>query len=102
MTNKEALVAVLGGFEVPDDTLEKALLDVGIRGAQEYVSDNAEDIDVCAIDILQLLLSVPNVSEGGYSISYDRGAIKERLNFLSAKHSLLNPLSPYVTSKPIW
>lgn len=101
MTNKEALMAVVG-FEVSDDAIDKSLVDAGIKGAEEYTTNDAEDIDLCAIDLLQLLLSVPNVSEGGYSISYDRTAIKDRLNFLSGKHGLMNPSSPFITSKSIW
>lgn len=104
MTNKEALIAVLR-VSVPDNTLEKALLDQGVTGASTYSATNAQSIDLCAIDVLAGLLAEPDVSEGGYSIRYDRKAVTDLLLFLARKHnvtSVLNQLKPTVTGKSVW
>lgn len=104
MTKKEALVASLQ-VSVPDITLEKALLDNGITGSDLYTADAAKDIDLCAVQILQGLYAVPNISEGGMSISYNREGIRSALLYLAKKHSLSDILSQYqptVTGKSVW
>ena len=104
MTNKEALIAVLR-VSVPDNTLEKALLDQGVTGASTYSAASAQIIDLCAIDVLVGLLSEPDVSEGGYSIRYDRKAVEQQVLFLAKKHNVtavLNQLKPTVTSRSVW
>lgn len=101
MTNKEALVAVLR-VSVPDNSLEKAMIDNDVTGGSTYTKDNEKNIDLCAIDILQGLLSDPDVSEGGYSINFDRKAVQERLNYLNSKHDLVDAGKPVVTGKSIW
>jgi hypothetical protein len=101
MTNKEALVGVVR-VSVPDHSLEKAMIDNDVTGGSTYVKLNEKSIDLCAIDVLQGLLSEPNVSEGGYSISYDRKAVLDRLNYLNQKHGLVDAAKPTVTSKSPW
>lgn len=104
MTNKEALIAVLR-VNVPDNTLVKAMLDRDVAEAATYSKDNSKDIDLCAIDVLAGLLSEPDVSEGGFSIRYDRNAVKEHLLFLAKKHNvteILNQLKPSVSSPSVW
>lgn len=104
MTNKEALIAVLR-VNVPDNTLEKAMLDQVVTGNETYSAANAKSIDLCAIDVLAGLLAEPDISEGGYSIKYDRSAIQKHLLFLARKHnvtSIINQYSPTVTAKSVW
>lgn len=104
MTNKEALVAVLR-INVPDNSLEKAMIDRGVTAADTYDKANERNIDLCAVDVLHGLLSDPNVSEGGYSISFDRDAVQQRLLLLAKKHNvseIINAYKPTVTSNKIW
>jgi len=104
MTNKQALIAVLR-INVPDDTLEKALLDHDVDGAANYTKDNATNIDLCAIDVFAGLLAEPDVTEGGYSVKYDRKAVQERLVLLAKKHNvteILNQYKPSVKCRPVW
>jgi hypothetical protein len=95
MTNKEALIAALQ-LTADDSTLEKALIDQEVTGSDTYVKDNATAIDQCAIEVLQGILSTPDVSEGGYSVKYDRDAVKARLSYLLDKNGLSNSLTPKV------
>ena len=88
MINKAALVAVVQVSGIPDDSLVKALLDAGIIDTDQYTSDLSDDIDLVAIEVLQGLLSQPDISEGGYSIRYDRAAISKRLEFLASKQEV--------------
>lgn len=104
MTNKEALVATLQA-SVPDNALEKALADRGIVSAAIYGATQTAGIDGAAMDLLSGLLSAPDVSEGGYSVRFDRTAIKARLIFLANKYGnteILSGLQPSVTSKAAW
>lgn len=104
MTNKEALIAAVS-FSVPDNMLEKALLDRTLTGASTYTSANAEKVDMCVIDLLQRVLSEPDVTEGGYSIRFDRKAVEARLLYLARKYDqtgILNQLTPTVTGKSVW
>lgn len=104
MTNKEALLAVLR-ISVPDNSLEKALTDREVTGGSTYTKDNAKNIDLCAIDIFQGLLTEPDVSEGDYSIKFDRDAVKEHLLLLAKKHDvteILNEFKPSVTAGLLW
>src|SRR5687767_7122833 len=93
MTNKEALIAVLM-VSVPDDSIDKTLIDASITADDNYTAGNKQKIGECAIEILQALLSVPDVSEGDLSIKYDRGAVQKRLGILIEKYT------PSVVEKP--
>jgi len=95
MTNKEALIAALQ-LSVDDSTLEKVLIDQEVSGSATYSKDNATAIDKCAIEVLQGILSTPDVSEGGYSVKYDRGAVERRLSYLLDKNDLSNTLKPTI------
>lgn len=104
MTNKQALIAVLR-VNVPDDTLEKAMLDQDVDGTSAYSKGNAKSIDLCVIDILAGLLAEPDVTEGGYSVKFDRKAVQERLVLLAKKHNvteILNQYKPSVNCRPVW
>jgi hypothetical protein len=104
MTNKEALIGVLR-VNVPDNTLEKALLDQGVTGASTYTANNLKSIDLAAIDVFVGLLSEPDVSEGGYSIRYDRDAVLKLVLYLAKKHNVttvLDKFRPSVTSRNVW
>lgn len=104
MTNKEALIAVLR-VNVPDNSLVKALLDHDVTDSSTYTKDNAKDIDLCAIDVLAGLLAEPDVTEGGYSINYDRAAVEKQLIFLAKKHNvteILDRLKPTVKCIQVW
>jgi hypothetical protein len=95
MTNKEALIAALQ-ISVEDATLDKVLIDLDVIGSDTYSKDNATAIDKCAIEVLQGLLSMPDVSEGGYSVKYDRKAVEARLSYLSQKTGVADPLKPTI------
>jgi hypothetical protein len=101
MTKKAALTASVL-VDVPDDSIEKVLIDKGITGTDNYTADDAKDVDLMAIDVLTSLLSIADVSEGGYSVRYDRKSIMDRLNFLNAKHGLVAYGRPTATMRNVW
>jgi hypothetical protein len=94
MTNIAALQAVLM-VSVPDNTLSKALLDAELTESDTYTSDNRLIVEACAVDILKSLLTTPNISEGGYSISFDRNAIQVRLGQLTGAKPTIKGVRPW-------
>lgn len=81
------------------------MLDRDIIPGDEYKKENAEAIDLCAIELLAGLLAEPDISEGGFSVKYDRNAIKDRLLILAKKHNateILDQYRPSVTSRSVW
>jgi hypothetical protein len=101
MTKKEALIAVIR-VNVPDNTIEKAMIDNDVTGSQTYSKSSEKEIDICAIAILKGLLSEPDVTEGGYSIRYDRAAVEKQIGYLSEKHGLTDTAAPTVTGRTVW
>lgn len=104
MTNSAALVATLQ-TAVPAGSVSKALADRGIGEGDTYTSTLTESIDRAAIDILWGMLSMPDISEGGYSVRYDRTAIKARLLFLAGKYGVTEitaGLQPTISSPSVW
>jgi len=82
MTNLDALKAVVGIDGISDNSFQKALLDVSIDGTGTYNAANKKTLDTVAVELLKNIL-VQSVSEGGYSISYDRKAIEAKILSLS-------------------
>ena len=89
MTNKEALIAAIKPYETEAGTIEKTLIDAGIDQTAEYLDRKA--IDLCAIEILQAMMSLSSESEGGFSRSYDSKGIKQRLLYLAQKNGVFIP-----------
>lgn len=102
MNNKEALAAVVSISGVSDSLLSKSLLDASIDGTELYTTVNREGIDKVAIEVLKSMLSVASISEGGFSISYDREAIKGRLTMLASQYGIDTGISPTVRGKNVW
>lgn len=84
MTIKEALQAAVSVSGIPDDRFEKALLDADIDGTGVYREGDKADVDVIAVAMLQGIL-VSSISEGGFSISYDRSAIEKLISTLKGE-----------------
>ncbi len=84
MNNKEAVIATLQITGYPDNAIEKALFDNVLDGEDSYSINNKELVDSISINVLQGMLSVASISEGGYSVSYSIEGVKLRLAQLGA------------------
>lgn len=102
MTIKEATIAALQVSGYSDSAIEKALLDNGLNGSDSYSSGNSKDVDLIAIEVLQGMLSVASVTEGGFSVSYSIIGIKNRLAYLSAKNGISDVTKPSISSPKVW
>ncbi len=107
MNLKEALISAVN-VPAADSVLEKALIDNDLNGTDSYTKDSAGAIDKIAIDVLLAAWVTPDVSEGSYSVKYDRNAIKSRLLFLAKKHDRQDVIDacgdpvPTISSPNVW
>jgi hypothetical protein len=98
MTKNDALLAVVG-MEYSLPVAEKAFLDRDILGTDDYSLDDVKEIDLIAIDILQILLITPSFTEGGMTVKYDYKAIQARLSYLTGKYPEDVPVVPKTIPK---
>ncbi|WP_018675728.1 DUF6706 family protein [Riemerella columbina] len=82
-----------------DALIGAELSKLNLQATEEYVSNNAEKVDLFFYNVLPEMLLMPNsVSEGGYSISYDKKAMESYYNLLSKRLDLPNLLpQPTIT-----
>lgn len=102
MTIKEAVIATLQITGYADGAIEKALLDSGLNGEDTYTATMKQSIGLAAIEVLQGMLSLASVSEGGYSISYSVAGIKLRLDYLNGIYGEVTDDVPTVKSPSVW
>jgi len=104
VTNKEAVIATIR-IDVPDNSIEKALIDRDVTGGSTYTKSDAQNIALVSIDLLEGLLSQPDVSEGGFSVKYDRAAVQKQIVALAKKYDItevIDRYKPTITSQDRW
>ena len=85
MTYKEALRSVVN-YPLTDSSLEKALLDAGLVATDTYTQSDQKAIDLVAAELLLVVCTSPDISQGGYRVSIgDRGLLMNARNKLLAK-----------------
>lgn len=92
MTVKEALLAEIS-VEASDSQLIKALADV--QATEDVLitdiyesSEHRNLVDLAAINVLQSLLSLPDFTEGGVSMKYDKKYMQARLIQLQVRQGV--------------
>lgn len=88
MTNYEAISASLYPYNVDDFLIEKACIDEGLSSDGEYVRDNRTSVAKVTISILRKLVVLSSESNGGYSLSYDTGKLKERIFDIATENGM--------------
>lgn len=102
MTNRERLISLIG-FAPSNNTLDGALLDLGINGADTYTAANAVDVKKAAIQVIQVILSTADtINENEYSIKFDRPSLIKYLDTLKAEVGEETATTPVITSKAVW
>lgn len=67
-TIKSALKSKIN-FPLPEDSYDTALIEANLDGDAVYVSTSKKDVELCAAELILIVCSSGNVSEGGYSLS---------------------------------
>jgi hypothetical protein len=102
MTNKEAVIAALQIIGYSESAIDKALIDLEVTSDTVYSKENTKSIDLVAIEVLQGMLSVSDVKEGGYSVSYSIDGVKARIAYLQDRNGLTSTSKPTVRSRNVW
>ncbi|MEN0095899.1 MAG: DUF6706 family protein [Pedobacter sp.] len=85
MTNLEALKNKIN-YPLNEGSFLVVLIEADINPQAEFSKDNSMKLDIAASDLILQVLTSPNVSEGGYSISLsDREALLKVRSLLLAK-----------------
>lgn len=81
MTNKEYLTKALNGLNLSDDDIEIILVKGGIEPCDDV---DCKQCDMAVYNRFSVILkgTMQNVSEGGYSISWNMEAVKMYYNAL--------------------
>jgi hypothetical protein len=82
MTNLDALKAVVDVDLISDNSLLKALVDADIDPTDDYSAGHKDAMDAAGVEVLKGFL-LTSMSEGGYSVSFDRKAIESKIALLS-------------------
>lgn len=101
MTNLEALSASTG-YPMSGQQLEKCLLDHSLVSTADYAK--SENFDLALMDALLVLLSTPNISQGGYSLSLgDVQVIERRIKAIASEYGIQDPITPKIRDKSnVW
>lgn len=99
MTVLEYISSKLNSYGVKVN--EADLLDMSLNGnitlSDEVDSTNIKQVDIAIAGFIPGLLLRPNVSEGGFSMTYNPESIKEYYGMICKKYGLNNNLNPKVT-----
>jgi len=104
MTNFEALKASVM-YPVEDVTLKKALFDRGLTDTDTYSLSVKKEVDLCSADVMVTLITAPNISEGGYSVTLsDKAILKQTASAIYSRYGVFDPftLKPTVKGARPW
>ncbi len=93
LTNKEAVLAAFN-FEIPNDLVEKAMIDRALSGTANYTLSFQQAVDLTIADVCLQLVNAASESEGSnYSITYDSKKLMDLRTELMKKHGLESELN---------
>ena len=95
MTNLEALKAKVN-YPLSDNAFILALSDRGLVSSAVYA--DRRSLELAQADLLYTIISSPNITEGGYSISVtEKSTIVKIIDSIYKKYGIPNPLRPTAT-----
>lgn len=90
MTIKEAIIAEITPYTVPDNLIEKVCTDNLLTSTDTYLVTVKTSVARCAIAVLQALISLTSDSEGGFSQGYDVKALERRISAIASDNRITN------------
>ena len=109
MTIKEAIAAKVQ-CPVSNDTIDVVIIDRGLDGSATYTASDKEGVERAVIDILYMIYTQPDITEGGYHLTHSNflEKIKARLIQLATATgatdilALVETPAPTVTGRSVW
>lgn len=104
MTQLEALRSVIGvNYPFDDNMYDKALIDQGLVGTDDYAAGNAKSIDLAVVGLIPTLIAACDIKEGGYSVTVaDRTALLKLRSLLLAKYGLSDNSATVTDASNMW
>ena len=100
MTNLEAIKGALN-YPLSDNSFILALTKRGLVETATYI--DCQGFDLSYADAIVTLITTPNISEGGYSLSIsDKATLIKLANGIYAKCGVKSPLNPTATFVHRW
>ena len=94
MTNLEAIKGLVG-YPLSDNAYTLALLNRGLTSTDEYSIGNKQQLELSQADLIFTLVSYPNVTEGGYSVSLsDKKTLISLANGIYTRYLQTSPFKP--------
>ena len=93
MTILEAIKESVG-YPISNNRAQITLLKRGLTGTDEATQSvlNSKAFELATADLMFWLITTPNISEGGYSISLtDRKTLKDIASGIYSKHGVTDP-----------
>lgn len=87
MTNKDVIQAKAAFQSLPSVTIDKALIDRSLNGADNYVSSSLKQIELVTADLYVEILTTPDFKEGSLAVTYDRNTLKDLAVKIYTKYS---------------
>lgn len=105
MTNFEAIQASVM-YPVEDAKLNKVLFDRDLTPIDEYSKDNKKALDLAMADLYLVMITTPQIQEGGYQISLtEKSNLMKVVSSIYGKYGETDPFaskSPSVTGASPW
>lgn len=102
MTNLAAIKAKLN-YPLSDNSFILALLDRGLTSTATYSTSDKQALELAQADLIYTLATVPNVTEGGYSVSLsDKQSMLKVADGIYSKYGIRNPSKPTVKFVQKW
>ena len=78
-----------------------ALEDRGLTSGSTY--SDRQSLELAQADLINTLITSPNITEGGYSVSLsDKKALLKLADSIYSKYSQINPAAPKATFLNLW
>ncbi len=101
MTINEAIQSQFD-FKIDNDTLDKAVIDQGLKGSSNYDKSLRKPVELAVADLCNILIAKASVKEGGLSISYNPNQLKDMRTGILRKYGIDDETEGCITGEPVW
>ncbi len=95
-TIRETISATLSRYniELSEAEIDAKLIDQDLTPTDPYSASASRSINLAIVSVIPELLLAPDITEGGYSIKFDRGAVMKFYSWLCSELGLEDKLNP--------
>lgn len=101
LTQKEAVLSFFG-FEIPENLVDKAIIDRGVLPDSPYTTGDTENVELAVADIAGSLVTLASEKEGDFAVTYDSGRMAKLQSDLLRKHGATDSSTGQINAKSLW